>query len=181
MVGVFASCNQLCIEIAAEAKEPLGLAFIGRGFDVRVGVPFDRSMAEALGRVARQCVEACPTAAMNRDETGIVSIDQGKCMGCGYCEWACPYSAPQYQAGSGQMSKCDFCRDELKTGNAPACVAACPTGAMQKRPKDGIVFATSKYRELLHSNPAYRGFLRTLFATHYHELTELEDRLDDKF
>lgn len=54
----------LCIEIAAEAGEPLGLTFIGRGFDVRVGVPFDRSMQEALGRVARQCVEACPTAAL---------------------------------------------------------------------------------------------------------------------
>jgi ferredoxin len=54
----------LCIDIAAQAGEPLGLTFIGRGFDVRVGVPFDRSMAEALGRVARQCVEACPTAAL---------------------------------------------------------------------------------------------------------------------
>ena len=54
----------LCIEIATEAREPLGLTFIGRGFDVRVGVPFDRSMQEALGRVARQCVEACPTAAL---------------------------------------------------------------------------------------------------------------------
>jgi ferredoxin len=54
----------LCIEIASEGGEPLGLTFIGRGFDVRVGVPFDRSMEEALGRVARQCVEACPTAAL---------------------------------------------------------------------------------------------------------------------
>jgi len=54
----------LCIDIAAEAGEPLGLTFIGRGFDVRVGVPFERSMQDALGRVARQCVEACPTAAL---------------------------------------------------------------------------------------------------------------------
>ncbi len=54
----------LCIEIATEAGEPLGLTFVGRGFDVRVGVPFDRSMEDALGRVARQCVEACPTAAL---------------------------------------------------------------------------------------------------------------------
>jgi len=76
------------------------------------------------------CVEVCPTTAMNQDEHGIVSIDPAKCMGCGYCEWACPYSAPQYQAGSGQMSKCDFCRDELKAGNVPACVAACPTRAL---------------------------------------------------
>jgi anaerobic dimethyl sulfoxide reductase subunit B (iron-sulfur subunit) len=28
------------------------------------------------------------------------------------------------------MSKCDFCRDALKAGNVPACVAACPTRAL---------------------------------------------------
>ncbi len=55
---------ELCIQIAAAAGEPLGLTFIGRGFDVRVGVPFDRSLAEALSRVAAQCVAACPTAAL---------------------------------------------------------------------------------------------------------------------
>ncbi len=55
----------LCIEIAAQAKEPLGLTFVGRGFDVRVGVPFDRSLEEALGKVAAECVAACPTAALS--------------------------------------------------------------------------------------------------------------------
>ena len=61
----------LCIEIATLAGEPLGLTFIGRGFDVRVGVPFDRSMAEALGKVAEKCIEACPTAALSmRDSHG---------------------------------------------------------------------------------------------------------------
>ncbi len=54
----------LCIEIAARAQEPLGLTFIGRGFDVRVGVPFDRTLQEALSRVAAECVAACPTAAL---------------------------------------------------------------------------------------------------------------------
>ena len=67
------------------------------------------------------CVEVCPTTAMNQDRHGIVSIDETKCMGCGYCEWACPYSAPQYQAGSGRMSKCDFCRDEQLAGGEPVC------------------------------------------------------------
>ena len=47
-----------------EAGEPLGLTFIGRGFDVRVGVPFNRSIAEGLKRAARQCVEVCPTGAL---------------------------------------------------------------------------------------------------------------------
>jgi ferredoxin len=58
----------LCIEIAARAREPLGLTFIGRGFDVHVGVPFDRSLQEALSKVAAECVAACPTAALAMKE-----------------------------------------------------------------------------------------------------------------
>jgi ferredoxin len=55
----------LCIQIVEAAGEPLGLAFVGRGFDVRIGVPFDRSLEEALGKTALECVAACPTAAMS--------------------------------------------------------------------------------------------------------------------
>ncbi len=54
----------LCIQIAAEAKEELGLTFIGRGFDVKVAVPFDKSLAEGLAQIGYKCVEACPTAAL---------------------------------------------------------------------------------------------------------------------
>jgi len=54
----------LCIQIASARGEPLGLSFVGRGFDVRVGVPFNRSLEEALGKVAAECVAACPTAAL---------------------------------------------------------------------------------------------------------------------
>jgi NADPH-dependent glutamate synthase beta subunit-like oxidoreductase len=54
----------LCIQIASEASEPLGLTFIGRGFNVRVGVPLNRSIDEGLREVADQCVNACPTGAL---------------------------------------------------------------------------------------------------------------------
>jgi NADPH-dependent glutamate synthase beta subunit-like oxidoreductase len=54
----------LCIQIASVAGEKLGLTFIGRGFDVQVAVPFGSLIAEGLERVARQCVAACPTAAL---------------------------------------------------------------------------------------------------------------------
>jgi ferredoxin len=54
----------LCIQIAAAAGEPLGMTFVGRGFDVRVAVPLDRSLAEALSKVVAECVAACPTAAL---------------------------------------------------------------------------------------------------------------------
>jgi ferredoxin len=54
----------LCIQIASRAKEKLGLTFIGRGFDVKVAVPFDRTIAEGLIHIGKECVEACPTAAL---------------------------------------------------------------------------------------------------------------------
>jgi glutamate synthase (NADPH) small chain len=55
----------ICIQIAAQAKEELGLTFIGRGFDVKVTVPFDESIASGLTKVALQCVQACPTGALS--------------------------------------------------------------------------------------------------------------------
>jgi ferredoxin len=54
----------ICVRITEEAAEPLGLTFIGRGFNVRVGVPFDAPMSEALQKVAADCVTACPTGAL---------------------------------------------------------------------------------------------------------------------
>ena len=77
------------------------------------------------------CVQSCPSTAMNQDEHGIVSVDLQKCLGCRYCEWACPYSAPQFDEDLGQMTKCDFCREELESGGVPSCVAGCPTRALQ--------------------------------------------------
>lgn len=58
----------LCIQIAEAAAEPVGVTFVGRGFDARVGVPFGRSWDTALVHVADQCVAACPTAALWIDE-----------------------------------------------------------------------------------------------------------------
>ncbi len=56
----------LCIQIADRAHERPGLAFIGRGFDVRVAVPFGGELSEALQRVAGECADACPTGALSR-------------------------------------------------------------------------------------------------------------------
>jgi predicted molibdopterin-dependent oxidoreductase YjgC len=61
--GKCISCG-LCVQITSRAKEDLGLTFIGRGFNVRVGVPFSRTVEEGLSKVAAQCVAACPTGAL---------------------------------------------------------------------------------------------------------------------
>ncbi|MEI8048796.1 MAG: 2Fe-2S iron-sulfur cluster-binding protein [Bacteroidota bacterium] len=53
----------LCVEISGK-EESLGLTYVGRGFDVRISVPFNETLAEALTKTAAACVEACPTGAM---------------------------------------------------------------------------------------------------------------------
>ena len=61
--GKCISCG-ICVEIATQAQEPLGLTFIGRGFDVRIGVPLEDGISEGLKKVGIECVRHCPTGAL---------------------------------------------------------------------------------------------------------------------
>jgi NADPH-dependent glutamate synthase beta subunit-like oxidoreductase len=58
-------CCDACVRVAAAAGEPIGLAMIGRGFQVTMGAPFDKPLAEALRTAAKQCANACPTGALS--------------------------------------------------------------------------------------------------------------------
>ena len=66
--GKCISCG-LCVQITERASERLGLAFVGRGFGVRVAVPFSESLAEGCAEVAAECAAACPTGAIVLRET----------------------------------------------------------------------------------------------------------------
>jgi anaerobic dimethyl sulfoxide reductase subunit B (iron-sulfur subunit) len=76
-------------------------------------------------------VKVCPTTAIHKGDNGIVSIDDNLCVGCRLCEWACPYGAPQFDSARGVETKCNFCADFLAEGREPACVAACPSRALE--------------------------------------------------
>jgi anaerobic dimethyl sulfoxide reductase subunit B (iron-sulfur subunit) len=76
------------------------------------------------------CGEGCPTKCIYKREDGIVLIDTFGCIGCRYCEWACPYGAMQFDEVKRVMTKCHFCYDHIDAGLAPACVAACPMRAL---------------------------------------------------
>ena len=84
------------------------------------------------------CIQVCPTTAMTRRDDGTVYVDADKCVGCRYCEWACPYSAPQFNVATGHMSKCDLCADYREVGQDPACVSACPSRALDWGPIDEL-------------------------------------------
>ncbi len=77
------------------------------------------------------CKEVCPAAAISKRDDGIVLIDQTKCVGCRYCEWACPYGAPQFNEAKGVMTKCNFCEDLQAQGQNPVCVDACVMRALE--------------------------------------------------
>ncbi len=78
-----------------------------------------------------KCAGVCPTDAYVVRPDGILYINESKCIGCGYCAWACPYDAPQVDKSAGHMTKCNLCYDNLDLGLPPACVAACPLRCLE--------------------------------------------------
>lgn len=78
------------------------------------------------------CMSGCPVDAYTKDRaTGIVLHSADACIGCEYCTWNCSYGVPQYNPERGVVGKCDMCHGRLALGQSPACVSACPTGAIQ--------------------------------------------------
>ncbi len=86
------------------------------------------------------CMSVCPTGAISRQGDAVV-IDQEWCIGCGYCVQACPFGVPHKEHGfaAGPARKCTFCVDRQADGLAPACVEACPAGALQFGPRDELI------------------------------------------
>lgn len=76
------------------------------------------------------CLKNCPTGAISKRDDGIVEIDPNRCVGCKYCQWVCPYGAPQFNPEKGVMTKCNLCADYVSQGKNPSCVDACPMRAL---------------------------------------------------
>ena len=82
------------------------------------------------------CVDICPSGALFHDaDTGLVSYDAAKCIGCQYCRSACPFDVPRHTGvgitGAGiKINKCTGCLDRIEQGRKPACVTTCQPGAL---------------------------------------------------
>lgn len=98
------------------------------------------------------CAAGCPVLAYEKDEdTGIVRHLDDQCIGCQYCTLKCPYDVPKYSEKRGIVRKCDMCYSRLTAGEAPACVQACPNGAITIRvvSKDELRAQSSPATQLL--------------------------------
>ncbi|WP_201352183.1 DmsC/YnfH family molybdoenzyme membrane anchor subunit [Hydrogenimonas urashimensis] len=77
------------------------------------------------------CLNGCPTNSYIKLDNGIVYHVDEDCIGCQYCTWNCPYEVPVFHEERGIVTKCHMCVDKLEAGQTPACVQACPAGAIQ--------------------------------------------------
>ena len=79
-----------------------------------------------------ECLKGCPTNSYIKfKDSGIVWHNDDSCIGCHYCTWNCPYEVPIFNKDRGIVTKCDMCHDKLAVGETPACVQACPAGAIE--------------------------------------------------
>ncbi len=107
------------------------------------------------------CASVCPTRATYRHESGVVLINDKLCVGCKYCEVACPYQARIFDEKRGVADKCWLCLDYVQEGRNPACVDACVLGA---RLFGRVDDATSEVVQLIESGKAKP--LHPEFGTH---------------
>ncbi|WP_321777818.1 DmsC/YnfH family molybdoenzyme membrane anchor subunit [Sulfurimonas sp.] len=79
-----------------------------------------------------ECLKGCPTSSYIKiEETGIVVHEDDTCIGCQYCTWNCPYGVPTFHEERKIVTKCHMCHERLDVGQTPACVQACPSGAIE--------------------------------------------------
>jgi len=73
------------------------------------------------------CLYACLTGAISRDPlTGLVAVDEERCIGCWTCLLVCPFGAIGQDKLNKKAVRCDLCPGE----EIPVCVANCPNEAL---------------------------------------------------
>lgn len=124
------SCTLACAVEHSQSKTLFGAV-------MEVPVPKSRIYVQwvspdvKLPLVCRHCEEApcmyaCISGAIRRDENGVVITDTDKCIGCWTCVMVCPYGVIGRHLEKNEAYRCDRCPDR----KIPACVSACPTGAL---------------------------------------------------
>lgn len=144
-------CNTCAVVCKSENDVPLG---VWRSWVKRVEKgKYPHSKEYFLPIVCNNCenpicVTVCPVNASIKRPDGIVYIDPHRCIGCRYCMAACPYGVRYINPVKKIAEKCYWCFHRVDAGLKPACVLACPAGAIMfgdlNNPKSDISKALAK-------------------------------------
>jgi formate dehydrogenase iron-sulfur subunit len=123
------------------------------------------------------CLKACPApGAIVQYANGIVDFHEEHCIGCGYCITGCPFDVPRISKRDHKAYKCNLCSDRVAVGLEPACVKACPTGAitfgtkeqMQRDAADRVVDLKSRgFDNAGLYDPAGVGGTHVMYVLHH--------------
>ncbi len=136
------------------------------------------------------CLKACPApGAIVQYANGIVDFISDKCIGCGYCVKGCPFDIPRISKTDHKSYKCTLCSDRVAVGMEPACVKACPTGAimfgtkadMKHQAEDRIVDLKSRgFNNAGLYDPPEVGGTHVMYVLHHADKPSLYSGLPDK-
>ncbi|WP_114240345.1 formate dehydrogenase subunit beta [Dyella sp. C9] len=136
------------------------------------------------------CLKACPSpGAIVQYANGIVDFISDKCIGCGYCVKGCPFDIPRISKQDHKSYKCTLCSDRVSVGLEPACVKACPTGAIMFGSKADMKQWAGERIEDLKSrgfenaglyDPAAVGGTHVMYVLHHADKPSLYSGLPDK-
>ena len=79
------------------------------------------------------CVGACMIGAFRKEQYGVITWDRDRCIGCRYCQMACPFNVPKFEWSSlnPDIVKCEYCRQRAGDKQwEPACCEVCPREAV---------------------------------------------------
>ncbi len=95
------------------------------------------------------CMEVCPAGAIYKRADGIVLIETSQCLGCGYCSWACPYDAPQYDEEERPYDQMQLLHGQYRCRVAASLCGSLPNAGAGLRRKEGIGSALRENQQLI--------------------------------
>lgn len=109
------------------------------------------------------CTSGCLTKAMHKTPDGPVEWRGDKCMGCRYCMVVCPFDMPrfEYDSPNPRIQKCQLCASRVTQGGTPACVGACPAGALTFGRRNNLL---DEARSRIYNNPG--RYVRHIYGEH---------------